>query len=71
MANEGNLIRFNERTESEQREIRSKGGRKCGEARRKKKATKQIMKTLLDVCPVCARGTQCRRPGAAGQDRQC
>ena len=71
LANEGNLIPLNKRTKKEQRELQSQAGIKSGEVRRKKKTIKQIMKTLLDVCPVCARGTQCRRPGAAGQDRQC
>ena len=38
MANEKNLISIGERTTREQREICSKGGRKSGEVRRKRKA---------------------------------
>ena len=49
MANEDNLIPFSERTESEQREIQSKGGKKSGEARRKKKSMKQVMDILLQM----------------------
>ena len=49
MANEENLIPFSERTESEQREIQSKGGKKSGEARRKKKSMKQVMDILLQM----------------------
>ena len=49
MANEENLIPFSERTESEQREIQSKGGKKSGESRRKKKSMKQVMDMLLQM----------------------
>ena len=49
MANEKNLIPFNERTESEQREIQSKGGKMSGETRRKKKLLKDCMQELLDL----------------------
>ena len=43
MANEQNLIPWNKRTESEQREYARQGGKKSGEVRRKKKAMKDMM----------------------------
>ena len=46
MANEENLIPMDERTENEQREIARKGGKKSGEARRRKKDMKAKMKLL-------------------------
>ena len=49
MANEENLIPFSERSESEVRELGSKGGKKSGEARRKKKSMKQVMDMLLQM----------------------
>lgn len=47
MANEKNLKPFAERTESEQREIRKKGGKASGRARRKKKTMQELMKATL------------------------
>lgn len=49
MANEQNLIPFNKRTESEQRETASKGGKKSGEVRRQKKKMKETMNMLLSL----------------------
>ena len=49
MANEQNLIPFNKRTESEQREYAKKGGKKSGEVRRQKKSMKETMKMLLSL----------------------
>ena len=49
MANEQNLKPFSELTESEQREIRSKGGKASGKARRKRKEFKEALKTALTV----------------------
>lgn len=49
MANEENLIPFDERTESEQREIQSKGGKASGAARRRKKAMRQAASMLLGM----------------------
>ena len=49
MANEENLIPFSERSESEAREFGSKGGKKSGEVRRKKKSMKQVMDMLLQM----------------------
>lgn len=49
VANENNLIPFSERSESEVREINSKGGKKSGEIRRRKAAMKTAMKQLLSL----------------------
>ncbi len=49
MANEGNLVPFDERTESEPREIASAGGKASGAARRRKKSMKQKMQLLLSL----------------------
>ena len=49
MANAENLVPFDERTESEQREIRSKGGKASGETRRRKKAMRQAASMLLNT----------------------
>ena len=47
--NEKNLIPFSERSESEVREINSKGGKASGETRRRKRDMKQKMKALLEL----------------------
>lgn len=47
--NEQNLIPFNERTESEQREITQKGGLKSGEVRREKATFRLEYTALLDM----------------------
>lgn len=44
-----NLIPFNERSEAEQWEIRSKGGRASGEARRKRKTQREFLENALDM----------------------
>lgn len=49
MANEKNLIPFNQRTESERREISRKAGKASGEARRKKRDAKAAAKYLLNL----------------------
>lgn len=49
MANEQNLIPFNKRTKSEQREYAKKGGQKSGEVRRKRKAMQEQMEMLLTL----------------------
>ena len=50
MANENkNLIPFNERTESEQREIARMGGIASGKARREKQKTQQILADLVSI----------------------
>jgi hypothetical protein len=48
MANEKNLIPFDERTESEQREIARQGGIASGKSRREKKTIQKILADLLD-----------------------
>lgn len=47
MANEQNLKPFDQRTEKEQREIRSKGGKASGEARRARKTLREELLALL------------------------
>lgn len=47
MASNENLIPFNKRTESEQREIAQKGGRASGEVRRKKADFRKTLNALL------------------------
>ena len=51
MANEGNLIPFNERTADEQREIAAAGGRASGVARRRKKSLKEAADLFLSLQP--------------------
>lgn len=46
--NEQNLKPFGERTEKEQREIRKKGGKASGEARRKKRDLRLALEALLE-----------------------
>ena len=47
--NEQNLIPFTKRSESEVREINSKGGKKSGEVRRRKRNLKAAMKAVLSL----------------------
>lgn len=47
--NEQNLIPITQRSENEQKEMRSKGGRKSGETRRRKSAMRMAMKQLLSL----------------------
>lgn len=47
MGGEKNLIPFSERTEEEQREMRSKGGKASGEARRRKANFRKTLNVLL------------------------
>lgn len=49
MANEKNLIPFNERSENEARELGSKGGKASGESRRNAKLLREYMTQLLDL----------------------
>ena len=49
MANEENLIPFNERTESEQRQIAQKGGIASGAARRRKRSMRQAADYYLSL----------------------
>lgn len=47
--NDENLIPFYKRTEEEQREIRSKGGRKSGEKRRRDKSLKELGELMMSL----------------------
>lgn len=49
MANEKNLIPFSERTEEEQREICSKGGKRSQEVQREKKTIQKILNEFLNA----------------------
>lgn len=49
MSNEKNLIPFNERTESEQREIAQQGGIASGKARRRKRSMKEAADYYLSL----------------------
>lgn len=49
MANEQNLIPFSERTESEQREIRSEGGKASGVSRRRKRSLREAADLFLSL----------------------
>ena len=49
MANEKNLIPFDERTKNEQREIARQGGIASGIARREKKTVQKILGDFLDL----------------------
>ena len=49
VSNEKNLIPFNERTESEQREIAQKGGIASGAARRRKRSMKEAADYYLSL----------------------
>lgn len=49
MKGEENLIPMNQRTEEEQREIASKGGKASGEARRKKRDAKSAARLILNL----------------------
>ena len=48
MANEQNLIPFDERTEDEQRAIATAGGKASGEARRRKADLRKALEALLE-----------------------
>lgn len=51
MSNEQNLIPFHQRTESEQRAIRSAGGLASGAARRRKKSLREAADLYLSLPP--------------------
>lgn len=56
--NDENLIPFNERTESERREIAKKGGEASGEARRAKAAASVIARAILDEITTSKEGVE-------------
>ncbi len=68
MANEENLIPMDERTENEQREIARKGGKKSGEARRRKKDMKTKMKLLLSLHPTASQTELLKALGISEED---
>ena len=69
MANEQNLIPWNKRTESEQREYARQGGKKSGEVRRKKKAMKDMMQLILSLeLPECKGKKELRNAGIDEED---
>ena len=47
--NDKNLIPFNQRTESEKREIAKMGGKKSGEVRREQKTYREMAKAMLSA----------------------
>ena len=47
--NDKNLIPFNQRTESEKREIAKKGGKKSGEVRREQKTYREMAMAMLSA----------------------
>lgn len=63
VSNEKNLIPFNERTESEQREIAQKGGIASGAARRRKRSMREAADYYLSLPE-----TDCRRVNAMLRD---
>lgn len=69
MPNERNLIPFDERTESEQREIRSAGGQASGVSRRRKKSLREAAELYLSL-PVADKRTWNRlaREGVEPED---
>ena len=69
MPNEQNLIPFDERTESEQREIRSAGGQASGVSRRRKKSLREAADLYLSL-PVADKRTWNRlaREGVEPED---
>ena len=69
MPNEKNLIPFDERTESEQREIRSAGGQASGVSRRRKKSLREAADLYLSL-PVADKRTWNRlaREGVEPED---
>ena len=69
MANEQNLIPWNKRTESEQREYARQGGKKSGEVRRQKKAMKDMMQLILSLgLPECKGKEELRNAGIDEKD---
>ena len=62
MANKGNLIPFSERSEEEQRKIRSKGGIASGKSRNEKKTIQKILNEFLNV--KCSDSAQFKRISA-------
>ena len=69
MANEQNLIPWNKRTESEQREYAKQGGKKSGEVRRQRKAMKDMMQLILSLeLPDCKGKDELKEAGIDEED---
>jgi hypothetical protein len=68
LANEENLIPIQNRTTSEAREISAKGGKKSGEARRRKKDMKAKMKLLLSLHPTASQTELLKALGIPEED---
>lgn len=56
MNNEDNLIPFDKRTEEEQRAIATMGGKASGEARRRKKAMREMLSEALQIVVTNSQG---------------
>lgn len=63
--NEDNLIPFNQRTEEEQRRIATMGGIASGEARREKRAMRELLEIALAA--KCTRGDITNKEESAAQ----
>lgn len=68
MANEENLIPMDERSQNEARELGKKGGKKSGEARRRKKDMKAKMKLLLSLQPTASQAELLKALGIPEED---
>lgn len=68
MANEENLIPMDERSQNEARELGKKGGKKSGEARRRKKDMKAKMKLLLSLHPTASQTELLKALGIPEED---
>lgn len=68
MANEENLIPMDERSQNEARELGKKGGKKSGEARRRKKDMKAKMKLLLSLQPAASQAESLKALGIPEED---
>lgn len=68
MANEENLIPMDERSQNEARELGKKGGKKSGEARRRKKDMKAKMKLLLSLQPAASQAELLKALGIPEED---
>jgi hypothetical protein len=68
LANEENLIPMDERSQNEARELGKKGGKKSGEARRRKKDMKAKMKLLLSLQPTASQTELLKALGIPEED---
>ena len=68
MANAENLIPMDRRNQSEARELGKKGGKKSGEARRRKKDMKAKMQLLLSMKPAASQSELLKALGISEED---